>query len=157
MNRPQPAPVLLQRPTVAVPFLRRLRRVGVQHHQGVSDKDGARWEPKTPGENLAVWTVAWRWTRCNNPRCRCATNPQHRHGPYLSLRVATGEGERHQVYVPKAATATVLRALRKAKGIRKRRLRRERQQAQQNVQRAREQQGELRRAIAALNAAYGRP
>ncbi len=157
MSRPHPAPTLTAGRKGAAPYLRRLGVVGVSLHQGVSDTHGARWKPATPGERLAVWQFTWRWTRCGNPRCRCARSPEARHGPYLSLRVSPGKGERYQVYIPQEAAAEIVRAVRRAKGVRKRRLRRERMKAQQDVQRAREELRELRWARAVLNAAYGRP
>ena len=91
----------------------------------VSDTRRTQWDPITPGERLAVWHLAPRWTRCGDPRRRCATNPGARHGPYLSLRVRTPEGQRHQIYIPVAQAADVTRAVRRAKGIRRRRLRRQ--------------------------------
>ena len=51
----------------------------------------------------------------------------------------------------------MLRAVRQAKGVRKRRLLRERRAMQEVTLRERAQRDELRQAIAVLNAAYGRP
>lgn len=150
MNGPKPASVLTAGRTGAAPYLRRIARVGVRQHQGVSDTHGVRWAPKSPGERLAVWQFAWRWTRCGKPCCRCARDPENRHGPYLSLQVSTGEGERHQVYIPAGHAAEIASAVRRAKGVRKRRLWRERlneQQARLDAQRDYEL---LRWAIAAL-------
>ena len=114
------------------------------------DARGTQWDPITPGERLAVWHLDQRWTRCGKPRCLCATNPDVRHGPYLSLRMTTPEGTRHRVYAPVGQAAEVARAVRRAKGVRKRRLRRDRLKAQRDYE-------ELRWAIVALTALYGRP
>lgn len=73
------------------------------------------------------------------------------------MRVATGEGEHQQVYVPREAVAEVVRAVRRAKGVRKRRLLRERRKREQDRELSRQQRQELRWAIQVLNAAYGRP
>ena len=150
MNGPKPASVFTTTRTGAAPYLRRIAWIGVSQHRGVSDTHGARWGPQTPGERLAVWNFAWRWTRCGNPRCRCIRTPEERHGPYLSLRVSTGEGDRHQVYIPARQAAEIARAGRKAKGVRKRRLWRERLNAQQVRLDAQRDHELLRWAIAAL-------
>ena len=147
----KPALILTPDRKRVLPYLRLLQGVGIGRQEGVSDTPGTRWDPRTPGERLAVWQLVWRRRiRCGNPHCRCATSPEARHGPYLSVRVPTQEGKRHQVYIPVEQAAEVARAVRQAKGVRKRRLRRDRLKAQRDHER-------FRWAKAVLNAAYGRP
>lgn len=147
---PRTAPGLTAGRRKARPYLRLLQGVGIGLQEGVSDTLGTRWNPTTPGERLAVWNLVWRRIRCGNPRCQCAADPGTRHGPYLTLRLVTHEGKRHQVYIPVGQAAEVARAVRRAKGVRTRRLRRDRLKAQRDHE-------EFRWAKAVLTAAYGRP
>ena len=149
-NGPKPAPRLGKRRTGTVSILRLMEGAGTVQHKRVSDTRSTQWDPITPGERLAVWHLSERWTRCGDPRCRCSTNPNARHGPYLSLRLKTPEGTRHQVYIPVGQAADVGRAVRQAKGVRTRRLTRQRTKARRDRE-------DFRWGVATLNAAYGRP
>jgi len=77
--------------------------------------------PEGPGERSAVWRLVWRRTRCANLGADAPKTPKDRHGPCLSLRVLTQEGKQHQVYIPVRQAAEVAKAVRRAKGVRKRR------------------------------------
>ena len=144
------APALAIRRTGSESYLRLLQEAGLSQQAGVSD---TRWAPRTSGERLAVWMLSWRWTRCGNPHCRCARDPRRKHGPYLSLRIPSSYGARHQVYIPVEQAAAVAQAVRRAKGVRKRRLHRQYQYAQRVHRDAREGRALLR----LLRIAYGRP
>ncbi len=61
----------------------------------------------------------------------------------------TQDGKRHQVYIPVEQAQEVARAVRQAKGVRKRRLRRDRHKAQRDHER-------FQWAKALLNTAYRR-
>jgi len=63
------------------------------------------------------------------------------------------DATRHQVYVPVEQAAAVAKAVRQAKGVRKRRLRRE----HRNRQRAHQDTQEGRALLRLLKIAYGRP
>jgi hypothetical protein len=52
---------------------------------------------------LSSGTLQKRTKRCGNPRCRCATDPAARHGPYYEWSYLMGGKLRHRTLTPKQA------------------------------------------------------
>jgi hypothetical protein len=52
---------------------------------------------------LSSGTLQKRTKRCGNPRCRCATNPAARHGPYYEWSYLKAGKLRHRTLTPEQA------------------------------------------------------
>jgi hypothetical protein len=52
---------------------------------------------------LSSGTLQKRTKRCGNPRCRCATDPTARHGPYYEWSYLKAGKLRHRTLTPKQA------------------------------------------------------
>jgi hypothetical protein len=48
-------------------------------------------------EYLASGTLLKRTKQCGNPRCRCANDPESRHGPYYEWSFLKGKKLRHRM------------------------------------------------------------
>jgi len=54
-------------------------------------------------EHLSSGTLLKRMKVCGNPRCRCATDPAARHGPYYEWSYLKGGKLRHRTLTPNQA------------------------------------------------------